>query len=81
MRIQVLGSGCQKCNDLYEQAKLAAAKLGPEVSGVDKIDDIDTFFRLGVTRTPALAVDDQVIAAGKVLTADEIVGLVSGREG
>lgn len=80
MRIQVLGSGCQKCNDLYDQARLAAQRLGEGIATVEKVDDVDTFFRLGVTRTPALVVDDQVVAAGKVLSADEILDLLGSPE-
>jgi hypothetical protein len=56
-------------------ARQAAELLG-EGATVEKVDDIDTFFRLGVTRTPALAIDEQVISSGKVLSADEIVALI-----
>jgi small redox-active disulfide protein 2 len=79
MRIKVLGSGCQKCNDLYEQAQRAAEMLPPGTATVEKIEDIDTFFRLGVTRTPALAVDDEVLVAGKVRAAEEIAQLVKDK--
>ena len=79
MLIQVLGSGCQKCNDLYENAREAAARAPEAGNEVVKVDDVDTFFRLGVTRTPALVFDDEVVSSGRVLDADEIAVLISAR--
>ena len=79
MLIQVLGSGCQKCNDLYENARAAAAQAPEAGHEVVKVDDVDTFFRLGVTRTPALAFDDEVVASGRVPDADEIAALIAAR--
>lgn len=81
MLIQVLGSGCQKCNDLYENARAAARQSPGAGHQVVKVDDVDTFFRLGVTRTPALVLDDQVVSSGKVLSADEIAELIAARAG
>lgn len=78
VRIQVLGSGCKKCNDLYAEAQQAAQTLGPGVS-VEKVDDVDVFFRLGVTRTPVLALDDELLSSGVVLDASQIVELLRSR--
>jgi small redox-active disulfide protein 2 len=79
MLIQVLGSGCQKCNELYDNARAAVERSPGAGYEVAKVDDVDTFFRLGVTRTPALVFDDEVVASGKVLGADEIVALLAAR--
>jgi len=80
MRIQVLGTGCKKCNDLYDNARQAAEQAeGPHT--VEKVADVDTFLRLGVFRTPALVLDDQVVASGKVLSVAEIAGLLEGGRG
>jgi small redox-active disulfide protein 2 len=77
MLIQVLGSGCQKCNDLYANARAAAERSPGAGHEVVKVDDVDTFFRLGVTRTPALVLDGTVVASGKVLDAGEIAELIA----
>lgn len=81
MRIQVLGSGCKKCNELYDRAQEAAARFDGAPHGVEKIEDVDTFIRLGVMVTPALALDDEVVSTGKVLSAEEIERLVRERQG
>ena len=69
--IQVLGTGCPKCRKLAENAEAAAKALGIEYE-LEKVTDIDRIMGFGVMMTPALVVDGQVKAAGKVPSADEI---------
>jgi small redox-active disulfide protein 2 len=70
-RIQVLGTGCAKCKKLKENAEAAAKELGVEAT-VEKVEDINEITSFGVMMTPALAIDGQVKAVGKVLTVDDI---------
>jgi hypothetical protein len=73
MKIEILGTGCTRCDQLYANALAAAARFGPEAGiGVEKNGDITYFTRLGVFMTPGLVIDGEVIAVGKVLTADDI---------
>ena len=75
MTIQILGTGCPKCNALEANVKAAIAKAGLEADMV-KVTDINEIMDMGVMVTPALAVDGTVKKAGKVLSVDEIVELV-----
>ena len=77
MTIQILGTGCPKCQALEANAKAAVAKAGLDAQ-VEKVTDIDKIGEMGVMVTPALAVDGTVKKAGKVLSVDEIVALVKG---
>lgn len=72
MEIKVLGTGCAKCNKLYEQVlkAVAGADVQADVSKVEKLDQIMTY---GVMMTPALVVDGEVKVVGKVPKVDEIV--------
>jgi len=70
-QIQILGTGCPKCKKLAENAEVAAKALGIEYQ-LEKVTDIDRIMGFGVMMTPALVVDGQVKAAGKVPSADEI---------
>jgi small redox-active disulfide protein 2 len=81
MRVQVLGSGCARCNELYDHARQAAERFGEAAPVVEKVDDVDTFIRLGVRTTPALALDEEVVSMGKVLSVDEIARLIEERSG
>jgi len=70
-KIQILGTGCPKCKKLAENAEAAARELEIEFE-IEKITDINEIMKFGVMMTPALAVDGQVEAVGKVLSPDEI---------
>ena len=74
-KIQILGPGCQKCEQLAEATKQAAEVLGIkyELEKVTKINDIMSF---GVMVTPALVVDGQVKIVGKVPSGEEIQKLL-----
>ncbi|MFH2133414.1 MAG: pyridoxal 5'-phosphate synthase glutaminase subunit PdxT, partial [bacterium] len=63
--IKILGSGCAKCNKLYEQTNQAAEQLGIEYQ-MEKITDMNQFVMYGVMITPALVVDGQVKVSGSV---------------
>ena len=75
MKIQILGTGCQKCQILADNAKAAADQLGLDYE-FEKITDIAEIGKFGVMFTPALAIDGQVKSAGKVLDSDDIKTLI-----
>lgn len=74
-KIQVLGTGCPKCKKLAENAEAAAKELGIEYE-LEKVTGINDIMKFGVMMTPALAVDGQVKIVGKVLSPDEIKGML-----
>jgi len=69
--IQVLGPGCPKCEKLKQHAEEAVKDLGDDAL-VEKVTDIMQITSFGVMMTPALVVDGQVKAVGKVPSVDEI---------
>jgi len=64
-KLQILGTGCAKCNALAEAVQNAADDLGLAYE-IEKVTDIKTIMTFGVMVTPALAVDGTVKVAGKV---------------
>jgi small redox-active disulfide protein 2 len=70
-KIQILGTGCPKCNKLYELSEKAAVELGIEYE-IEKIKDINEIMNFGVMITPALAVDGDVKVAGKIPKVEDI---------
>ncbi|MFZ5789041.1 MAG: thioredoxin family protein [Acidobacteriota bacterium] len=74
--LQILGTGCPKCQKLAEATKEAAAQLGLEFE-IEKVTDITRIVSFGVMMTPALAVDGQVKVAGRVPSVDEIKTLIA----
>lgn len=71
MKIQILGTGCPKCNQLMENAKVAAREMGVQCE-FEKITKMNDMLKFGVMITPALAIDGKVKSCGKILSPDEI---------
>jgi small redox-active disulfide protein 2 len=77
INIQILGTGCAKCQQLAANAERAAKDLGLEYS-IEKITDIERIAGFGVMLTPALAVDGEVKSFGRLLTPENIRPLLQG---
>ncbi|MFP4166578.1 MAG: thioredoxin family protein [Opitutales bacterium] len=71
MKIQILGTGCPKCQQLTENAEAAAQEMGIDYE-IEKITDINAIMEYGVMMTPALAVDGEVKLSGKATDPEEI---------
>ncbi|KFL33129.1 MULTISPECIES: thioredoxin family protein [unclassified Sulfurospirillum] len=72
MKIEILGTGCSKCQALTLHVKEAVAKKGM-FAQVEKVEDIMKIMAYGITSTPALVIDGTVVSSGKLLSVDEIV--------
>jgi small redox-active disulfide protein 2 len=72
MKIKVLGTGCPKCKKLFSEAEKAIAASGVAVE-LEKVERIDDILRYGVMMTPALVIDEEVKASGRISPAAEIV--------
>jgi len=70
-KIEILGMGWTRCNQLAERAKDAVKELAIEAE-VIKVQDIQTITNYGVLITPALVVNGVVKVAGKVPKVEEI---------
>lgn len=71
MKIQILGTGCPKCQKLADAAKEAATELGLDFE-LEKVTDINEIMNFGVMLTPAMVVDGEVKFSGKAPDKDEI---------
>ncbi len=70
--IKVLGPGCAKCKQLYEEAQKAVTQAGVEAS-VTKVDKMDEIMQYKVLMTPALVIAGEVKCAGRVPKVPEMV--------
>jgi len=76
MLIQVLGTGCAKCNKLAENAEAAAKELGADYF-LEKVTDINKITAAGVMMTPALKIDGRLRVVGKVPSIEELKELLN----
>ena len=78
--IQVLGSGCAKCNALEDAVREALAELGMDTT-VDHVTAFAQIAAMGVMTTPALVVDGKVLSAGQVLKKEQVMDLLRKAQG
>lgn len=71
MNLKIYGSGCTKCNLLAEHAEAAAKALKINYE-IEKVTDINKIIDAGVMRTPALAVNDELVVTGSVPSVEKI---------
>ena len=71
MKIQILGTGCAKCNALTMATEKAAQMLDIQYE-LEKVTDLKQIMAFGVMATPALVVDGKLKVSGKGPAVDEI---------
>jgi small redox-active disulfide protein 2 len=77
--IQVLGTGCPKCNQLAENVSRAVEAIALECR-VEQVRDLRQIAALGVMMTPALAIDGRVVFSGRVPSVEELKQLLGEGE-
>jgi small redox-active disulfide protein 2 len=75
-KIQILGTGCPKCEKLTEMVDKAAREMGIEYR-LEKVTDINEILKYDIMMTPGLAVDGVVKVSGKIPTLEEIKRMLS----
>ena len=71
MKIEILGSGCAKCNKLKELVEKIVNENGINAE-ITKVEDINKILNYGVMITPGLVVDGDVKIAGKIPSEDKV---------
>ena len=74
-KLQILGTGCAKCDQLAAATKQAADASGIEYE-IEKVTDFLRFADFGVMITPALVVDGVVKVTGKVPSVEQIQSML-----
>lgn len=65
MNIKVIGTGCEKCDKLYNNVKEALEETGIQAE-VEKIEDLMEIVKLGVMTSPSLMIDGKLVVSGRV---------------
>ena len=76
MELKILGTGCSKCKKLEELTKQAAEELGLKYS-IEKVTDLEKIMSYSIMSTPALVVNGQVKAAGRIPSVEDIKKMLS----
>ncbi|MBN2536984.1 TM0996/MTH895 family glutaredoxin-like protein [candidate division WOR-3 bacterium] len=76
MKIQVLGIGCARCQELEERVRDTLAEMNV-AADIEHVKDLKTFAAMGVLMTPGLVIDGKVVAQGRIPSKDELKRLLS----
>ena len=71
LTIKVYGSGCKGCQTLHQNVIDALAEMNI-VADVQYITDMQKIMEAGIMGMPALAVNDKIVSASKVLSVTDI---------
>lgn len=63
MKIQVLGSGCPTCKNLYQLVQTAVKELRVDAE-VEYFTDISKIVELGVMQSPVMTIDGKIALTG-----------------
>jgi small redox-active disulfide protein 2 len=74
-KLQILGTGCAKCNALMAATERAAREAGVPYE-IEKVSDLNKIMSFGVMMTPALVVDGTVKVTGNVPSVQDIKKLL-----
>jgi len=75
MKIQVLGSGCPACRNLFELTKKAVEELELNTE-VEYISDIQKIIEMGLMQSPVLAIDGRPVMVGFVPSIGKIKEII-----
>ena len=73
MEIKILGGGCAKCDRLEKLAREVAGELMLEAT-FTKVTDVDAIMAYDVMSTPALVIEEDVKASGRIPRRDPAAG-------
>ena len=78
-KLQILGTGCARCNALTEAVRKAATDLGLEYE-IEKVTDLRQIMSFGVMTTPALVVDGTVKVAGRIPSQEQLKAYIGANK-
>jgi small redox-active disulfide protein 2 len=71
IEIEILGTGCKKCQQLEANAKAALAHLNLTAEVRHITDPVEIAMR-GVMATPAMTINGKVVSKGQVISPEQI---------
>jgi len=75
VKIEILGTGCKKCQQLESNAKQAVANLNLAAEVLHITDPVEIAMR-GVMSTPAMTINGKVVCKGQVISPEQIQPLL-----
>ena len=71
MKIEVLGTGCPKCQKTKDNIRMALVESGTEAEVIE-IKDLKSIGDYGMMMTPAVVIDGEVKIVGRVPSVEQL---------
>ncbi len=78
MNIKVLGTGCTKCDKVYDMLEEIKVEEKLDLQ-VDKVEDLKSIVAYGVMSTPTLVINGEVLFKGKVPSKKKLLAEIKNR--
>ena len=75
MKIILFGDSCPSCKTTIKNITEAAAQLDPTIE-IEESEDLIKMVRLNVFQTPAVVINDKVVAQGKRLSFNDALAII-----
>ena len=75
MKVQIIGIGCARCNELEKRVRDTLAEMNVAAE-VEHVKDLKLFASMGILMTPGLVVDGKVVTQGRIPSRDELKKLL-----
>jgi len=79
MEIKVIGAGCDKCGQLYENVLEAVKQTGVDAE-VQRVEDLVEIVQLGVMTAPSMLVNGKLVVSGRVPNVKKLVEILKAQE-
>lgn len=78
MNIKVLGTGCTKCDKVYDMLEEIKVEENLDLQ-VDKVEDLKSIVAYGVMSTPTLVINGEILFKGKVPSKKKLLTEIKKR--
>lgn len=75
MKIQVIGTGCDKCSKLFANVEEAVKNAGVKAE-ILKVEDLMEIVKLGIMVSPSLMINGKLVLSGTVPSVEKIEGYI-----
>ena len=72
MKIELFGDNCKRCQRLRNNVELALEGCNPGLK-IQQVEDPQSFCEYKILSLPGLAIDGQLMAAGRLLSVEELI--------
>ena len=79
MVIKVIGTGCEKCSQLYQNVQQAVTELGMDAE-IQKVEHLMEIVQLGVMSAPSMMIDGKLVVSGRVPSVKTLTGILEAQK-